>query len=209
LTLPITNLDDRSFEDLMAEAISLIPRYNREWTDFNASDPGVTVLELLAWISESTLYSINAIPDESYWKFIDLVGLGRKEKTEFLKELAIGDILVVGGEISMIASIESSTALTLARSFDGDIERPEKASYLKPVVCPDEVLIDGKTVSAIQQDSLSTLRPGHILAAAGIELGVIKSVTGPDKTKGHWKYRCPGHFRMPGNGSRQGKACHG
>jgi len=180
LTLPIPNLDDRSFEDLMAEAISLIPRYNREWTDFNASDPGVTLLELLAWISESTLYSINEIPDESYWKFIDLVGLGRQEKTDFVKELAIGDILVVGGEISMIASIESSTALTLIRSFDRDIERPEKASSLKPVACPDQVMIDGKSVSGIRGDYLSILQPGHILGAGGIELGVIQSVTGSD-----------------------------
>lgn len=180
MTLPIPNLDDRSFEDLMAEAISLIPRYNREWTDFNASDPGVTLLELLAWISESTLYSINEIPDESYWKFIDLVGLGRKEKTEFIKELATGDILVVGGEISMISSIESSTALTLTRSFDRDIERPEKARCLKPVACQDQVMIDAKSVSGIKEDYLSTLQPGHILAAEGIELGVINSVTEPD-----------------------------
>jgi hypothetical protein len=180
LTLPIPNLDDRSFEDLMAEAISLIPRYNREWTDFNASDPGMTVLELLAWISESTLYSINKIPDESYWKFIDLVGLGRKERTEFVEELSTGDILVVDGEIGLISSIESSTALTLARSFDGDIERPEKAKYLKPELCPDQVLIDGKIVSGIKGDFLSTLQPGHLLVAEGVEVGVIKEVKESD-----------------------------
>ena len=164
----------------MAEAISLIPRYNRDWTDFNASDPGVTLLELLAWICESMLYSINIIPDETIWKFIDLVGLGRKEKTQFLTELAAGDVMVAGGEISMVSSIESQIALTLARSFDRDIERPDEARYLNPAACPDSVLINGKIVSGIGGSFLATLQSGHILAAEGIELGIIKDVKGPD-----------------------------
>jgi len=180
LTLPVPNLDDRSFEEFMAEAISLIPRYNREWTDFNPSDPGVTLFELLGWICESVLYSINIIPDETIWKFIDLVGLGRKEKSQFLTELAAGDVMVAGGEISMISSIESQIALTLARSFDRDIERPDEARYLNPAACPDRVLINGKIVSGIGGSFLAGLQSGHIIAAEGSELGIIKDVKGPD-----------------------------
>jgi len=47
LTLPV--LDDRSFDDLVAEARALIPALAPEWTNHNPSDPGITLIELFAW----------------------------------------------------------------------------------------------------------------------------------------------------------------
>ena len=41
------NLNDRSYEDLLAEAVAQIPLYSREWTNFNRSDPGITILQNL------------------------------------------------------------------------------------------------------------------------------------------------------------------
>ena len=38
------NLDDKSYEDILTEAISQIPLYSEEWTNFNHSDPGITML---------------------------------------------------------------------------------------------------------------------------------------------------------------------
>lgn len=63
MALPIPNLDDRSFADLINEAKSLIPIYNKEWTNHNPSDPGITLLELFAWLCEMVIYRINQIPD--------------------------------------------------------------------------------------------------------------------------------------------------
>jgi len=40
-----------------------IPRYAPEWTDFNESDPGVTLVELFAWLTEMMFYEMNKIPD--------------------------------------------------------------------------------------------------------------------------------------------------
>jgi hypothetical protein len=57
----------------MAEARALIPAYNREWTDHNASDPGIMLLELFAWLCETVMYRIDQVPDESKRKFISLV----------------------------------------------------------------------------------------------------------------------------------------
>lgn len=36
-----------------------------EWTGRNESDPGITLVELLAWLAESLLYRSGAIPDEA------------------------------------------------------------------------------------------------------------------------------------------------
>src|SRR5262249_41514314 len=69
------NLDTRTFEQLVAEARLRIPRYTPEWTDFNESDSGITLLELFAWLTEMMLYQLNQVPQLSYIKFLQLIGL--------------------------------------------------------------------------------------------------------------------------------------
>ena len=61
MPLPIPILDDRTFEQLVQEAIRRIPVYAPEWTDHNASDPGITLIELFAWLTEMQLYSLDRI----------------------------------------------------------------------------------------------------------------------------------------------------
>jgi predicted phage baseplate assembly protein len=69
------NLDDRTYADLVAEAKTLIPRYNPEWTNFNESDPGITLLELFAWMTEIMIYRLNQVPEHNYLKFLQLLGI--------------------------------------------------------------------------------------------------------------------------------------
>lgn len=68
------NLDDRKFEQILAELRSRIPRYTKEWTNFNESDPGITLLQLFAWLSESMLFRMNQVPRKNYIKFLKLLG---------------------------------------------------------------------------------------------------------------------------------------
>jgi predicted phage baseplate assembly protein len=75
MPLPDIQLDDRAFEDIVADARRRIPTYTPEWTDLNDSDPGVTLLQLFAWLSEMILYRLNKVPDKNYLKFLDLVGI--------------------------------------------------------------------------------------------------------------------------------------
>lgn len=75
MPLPIPNLDDRRFQDIVDEAKRLIPRYCPEWTDHNVSDPGVTLIELFAWMTELLIYRLNLVPDKSYITFMELMGV--------------------------------------------------------------------------------------------------------------------------------------
>jgi predicted phage baseplate assembly protein len=75
MTLPLENLDDKTFDDLVRDAISRIPVYAPSWTDYNKSDPGITFIELLAWIVETQIYRLNRISDRSYLKFFRLLGI--------------------------------------------------------------------------------------------------------------------------------------
>jgi hypothetical protein len=74
MPLPVPTLDDRTFDQLVAEGRSLIPRYTREWTNHNVSDPGITLIELFAYLTETTIFQVDQVPEESIELFLRLVG---------------------------------------------------------------------------------------------------------------------------------------
>ncbi|MCO5188698.1 MAG: hypothetical protein M9918_10945 [Anaerolineae bacterium] len=73
MTLPSPDLDDRTYEDLVAEAQALIPALYPQWTDHNPTDPGIILIELFAWLTEMVLYRINRIPRANYETFLRLL----------------------------------------------------------------------------------------------------------------------------------------
>ena len=73
MNLPLPNLDDRSYEELVTEALSLIPIEYPEWTDHNPSDTGIILIELLSWLTEMSLYRVNIVSDRSYETFLSLL----------------------------------------------------------------------------------------------------------------------------------------
>jgi predicted phage baseplate assembly protein len=75
VSLQAPNLDDRRFQDIVDETKRLIPKYCREWTNHNLSDPGVALIELFAWMSEMLLYRLNQVPERFYTKFLELMGV--------------------------------------------------------------------------------------------------------------------------------------
>jgi predicted phage baseplate assembly protein len=99
--MPLTapNLDNRQFADIVTEAKTLIPRYAPEWTNFNESDPGITLVELFAWMTEILVYRLNQVPDRNYIKFLQLIGIELKPaqpaKAELTFSLSRDDISTV------------------------------------------------------------------------------------------------------------------
>ncbi|MCI0584208.1 MAG: putative baseplate assembly protein [Chloroflexi bacterium] len=75
MPLEAPQLDDRRFDDLVDEARRRIARYSPEWTDFNESDPGATLVDLFAWLTETMLYRLNRLPELNYIKFLKLLGM--------------------------------------------------------------------------------------------------------------------------------------
>ncbi len=73
LTLP--SLDDRSFEELVREATARIPVHTPEWTNFNDSDPGMTLVQLFAFMADNLLYRSNRVPEKNRLKFLSLLGI--------------------------------------------------------------------------------------------------------------------------------------
>lgn len=73
--LPKSDLDDRTFKDLVDECLLRIPRYCPEWTNHNPADPGVTLIELFSWLTDQMLLRFNQVPRRNYVAFLELLGV--------------------------------------------------------------------------------------------------------------------------------------
>lgn len=84
--MPLTDylpaIDDRRYDDIVAEIRTRIARYAPEWrpgqsawTDVNDNDPGITLAQVFAWQADMLLYRLNKVPALNYIKFLELLGI--------------------------------------------------------------------------------------------------------------------------------------
>jgi hypothetical protein len=71
MALPARSVDDRTYDQLLAVLLKQLPV--ADWRDHNPSDPGITLVELLAWLGEMTLYRMNRTSAEHRERYLDLV----------------------------------------------------------------------------------------------------------------------------------------
>jgi baseplate J-like protein len=75
MPLIVPRIDDRDYTRILSETLARIPVHNPEWRNFNDADPGVTVLQLFAFMTDSLLYRANLIPERNRLKFLELLGI--------------------------------------------------------------------------------------------------------------------------------------
>src|SRR6478672_8931247 len=104
MALPVPNLDDRRFQDLVDDAKRMVMRRCPEWTDHNVSDPGVTLIETFAYMTDQLLFRLNQVPDRLYVKFLELIGLqmlpatpAKAPVTFWLSAPAVADVSIGPG----------------------------------------------------------------------------------------------------------------
>src|SRR5262249_2242241 len=73
MPITLTTLDDRRFDDLVEEALGRASVHTPEWTNLNRSDPGVTLIEVFAFLTQTLLYGANQIPAGNRRKFLQLL----------------------------------------------------------------------------------------------------------------------------------------
>jgi hypothetical protein len=111
MPLPQPNFDDKNFDALVEESMKLIPRHAPEWTDHNRHDPGITLLELFAWLTEMQQFYLNSVGLESYLKFLKLLDTKRQDATPARTEINFR----VSGTSTLGAGITAgATSLTVA-----------------------------------------------------------------------------------------------
>lgn len=76
MTLPAPKLDDLTWADMMAAVRRRIPaESDGTWTLHAPVDPGITLLELLAYLLEQRLYWLDQVPDALVVAILRLLGL--------------------------------------------------------------------------------------------------------------------------------------
>jgi hypothetical protein len=103
--LTIPNLDNRRYQDLVDEALARIPVYTPEWTNFNKSDPGVTLVEIFAFLTENLLYRSNQIPERNRKKFLKLLNVPLQPAT------AAQGLITINNEKNALATTTFSSGV--------------------------------------------------------------------------------------------------
>src|SRR3990172_8107244 len=145
MALPVPNLDDRRFQDLVDEAKRLVQQRCPEWTDHNVSDPGVTLIELFAWMTDQVVYRLNRVPDRNYVKFLELIGVSlypptaaRTSLTFWLSAPQPDTVTIAAG--TQAATVRTDTSEAIAFTSIEDL--PIVPSSLERLGS----MIDGKTL---------------------------------------------------------------
>ena len=140
--LPKSDLDDRTFAELVNECLLRIPRYCPEWTNYNASDPGVTLIELFAWLTDQMLMRFNQVPRRNYVAFLELLGIrlqppapAQTEITFYLSaSLPEAYAIPAGSEVATIRT-ETEQAIVFSTDHPLVIGKPRILNLLSAPRC--------------------------------------------------------------------------
>jgi predicted phage baseplate assembly protein len=148
MRLPEITLDDRRFQDLVNEARIRIAQSCPEWTEHNVSDPGITLIELFAWMTDMLVYRVNRIPDKLHVALLELLGIRLGAPTAAtadlrfrLAALAEEPVSIPGGETE-VGTLRTASEESIVFQTNEDFEIPpvrpiayaiEKASKVSPV----------------------------------------------------------------------------
>ncbi len=110
---PVT--DTLRWSDLVEQGRSQLPLVAPEWTDQNPSDPGIALLELLAWLVEVDSYRSSAISDRERRLLLSLSGFSptAPRAARALVRLRSSAALVPGGLVATGARSDDEVPLTL------------------------------------------------------------------------------------------------
>src|SRR3990172_10992694 len=161
MALTVPKLDDRGFQDIVDEAKKRIPHYCQEWTDHNVSDPGVTLIELFAWMTEVLLYRLNQVPNLHYIKFLEMFGIRLLEPQPahcnvtfwLTAPQPISMVIPANTEVATTQT-ETETSIVFSTDVDLRIHPPKLVQVLSRITGGRE----GK--SAIQAHNLRRLEAG-------------------------------------------------
>ena len=128
-------IDDRVYSDIVAEIRARIARYTPEWqpvwSDVNDSDPGITLAQVFAWLSEMLLFRMGRVPELNYLKFLELIGIELQPAQPAQAEVAFA---VAAGITTATVTVPPRTQVS-ASSDDGAPLVFETVRALNAVAC--------------------------------------------------------------------------
>ncbi|MEM9189366.1 MAG: hypothetical protein AAGF12_09330, partial [Myxococcota bacterium] len=129
-------LDDRTFEELVREVRRRIPTFTPEWTNHNESDPGITLAQLFAFMTEHLLFQLDQVPDKGLVTFLRMVGAELHPATPALADVTFSNLVMEGGVRPPFVPIDAGTEVRTASPPPGEkvpirFETAEAFAYLR------------------------------------------------------------------------------
>ncbi|MGE5721637.1 MAG: baseplate J/gp47 family protein [Sphingomonadales bacterium] len=81
MPIPLPRLDDRNFADLVSDGLAQARASCPDWTDHSPGDPGVTLIEVFAFLTEALLYRLNRVPAKLQLALLNLAGVTLRPPT--------------------------------------------------------------------------------------------------------------------------------
>jgi hypothetical protein len=170
--MQLPNLDDRRYADLVEEARGLIPTYAPEWTNHNPSDPGVTLLELFAALSEMLIYRLNRVTPANVLAFLKLLnGPGWQPLGKDPAELTAAEI-AAQVPVTILALRKRDRAVSmedfelLAREADSRVARARALPRLNMNIDPEQERAGHVSVIVVPRSPAEPDLPGLLAAVA-------------------------------------------
>ncbi|ABA90124.1 phage baseplate protein J, putative [Syntrophotalea carbinolica DSM 2380] len=183
MSLQAPKLDDRTFYDLLEEAKRIVRERCPAWTDLSAGDPGTTLLELYAFLTEVMLYRINRLPEKAYIEFLRMMGVKLAPSSAARVALRLHR----NEGFTRRIEVPRGTRVTVARSAEGE-DAPVFVTAAAVTLEPDRHsatvlahhcrLIQGEGVgvsSGLAGQSFE-LRNAPVVAPTGDELDLVIAV---------------------------------
>lgn len=181
MALPVPNLDDRRFQDIVDEAKRMIPQLCPEWTNHNISDPGVALVELFAWMTDMTLYRLNQVPDRMYTQFLDLLDQRQYparaatcELTFWLSTATDEDVVVPTG--TEVAAGDGPDGVVFATTGELVISQP--VLMAARTGRGEDGLVDVLSALRYDRDEVVCFPSEPMLAGDALHLGFDRSLAG-------------------------------
>jgi hypothetical protein len=109
MPLVVPTLDTRTFAQLVTEIQRRIPTFTPEWTDLNDSDPGMTLAQLFAFMSEQLIYQVNQVPNKGFITFLQMVGAQLHPATPATADVTFLPIGATNSSSPLVIQIDEGT----------------------------------------------------------------------------------------------------
>ncbi len=168
-------LDDRTYQDLVDQALARIPVHTPEWTSFGKSDPGVTLIEVFAFLTESLLYRAKQIPERNRLKFLSLLGVPLQPASSALGLVTLTNDRGAPGALYLGPGLEVRAGQVPFRTERGLEVLPIEAQiFVKQSVVPD----------AVTQHQYDLLYQSFKVDEPGADLGFYATAPFPSPSSG-------------------------
>jgi|HubBroStandDraft_6_1064221.scaffolds.fasta_scaffold20995_3 predicted phage baseplate assembly protein len=174
-------IDNRQYADIVAEARTRIERYTPEWTDVNDNEPGMALVQLLAWMTDLLIYRLGQVPALNYLKFLELIGIELNPAQSATAEITFPVVPTISAPY-VIVPLHTQVS---AQSSDGTtpiVFETERAFYALTAALASVLVFDGYIFTdrtQANQNLQSSFQPFGAAPQAGAALMLGFQYSGP------------------------------